>query len=383
MMKVSTRYLLYNFIPPFILSCVFFVSFLLVFQLFRITRIVIQKGVPFIEVIELVGHIAVTFLPMAIPISGFFATIYTMNRMSEDSEIVALRSFGLTKGALLRPFLVAGLFVAIGIFSVNRTIIPSAKRIFKNTIVQLTSKGVFSDIQPGNFYTELPGVILFAKDISEDKKKLKGVFINALKSNITQTIYAREGVLIKRKDTGHGMPSLRFFLIDGNIVKLDQQNHKTEKILFKEYDFPIFDGSYTPGFVTKYSMLPNYELVKVINDQKQDIEKFKKLKNKRKVNQLKSSLAKSEIEYYTRINTPFQTVLFIFLGFIFGIKQSRGKGKSMGSRALLLLIIYYAIFFAGISFAKKSQVPSYVVIFIPTVLAGMLGMLQYKKLDWN
>lgn len=382
-MKVSTRYLLYNFIPPFILSCVFFVSFLLVFQLFRITRIVIQKGVPFLEVLELVGHIAVTFLPMAIPISSFFATIYTMNRMSEDSEIVAFRSFGLTKNALFRPFLIAGLFVALGIFSVNRTIIPGAKRIFKNTIIKLTSKGVFSDVQPGNFYTELPGVILFANEVSEDKKKLRGVFINALKNDMTQTIYAKEGVLIKRKDGPHGLPSLRFFLKEGNIIKLNPESQKTEKILFDEYDFPIFDGSYTPGFVTKYSMMPNSELMKVIREKQALVQKFKKENNGAAIKNAKSSLAKSEIEYYTRINTPFQTILFIFLGFIFGIKQSRGKGKSMGSRALTLLIVYYAVFFAGISFAKKAVIPAYVVVFIPTLLAGLLGISQYKKLDWT
>lgn len=383
MMKVSTRYLLYNFIPPFLLSCVFFVSFLLVFQLFRITRIVIQKGLPFIELLELVGHIAVTFLPMAIPISCFFASLYTMNRMSEDSEIVAFRSFGLKKNQLLMPFLFAGLFVAIGIFSINQNLIPASKTIFKNTIIKLTSKGVLSDVQPGNFYTELPNIILFAEEVSEDKKKLNGVFINLEKNNVAQSIFAKEGVLVKRKDNAFEMASLRFFLTDGNIVKFNKLTNKTEKILFKDYDFPILYGSYTPGFVTKDSMRSNRELIRVMKQKQKEVDKYLKKNDQGRAKGAKRSLAKSEIEFFSRINTPFQCLLFIFLGFIFGIKKSRGKGKSMGSRALTVLIIYYAVFFTGISMAKKAYMPTYLVVFVPTLLAAMLGMRQYQKLDWT
>jgi lipopolysaccharide export system permease protein len=382
-MKVSTRYLLYNFIPPFMLSCVFFVSFLLVFQLFRITRIVIQKGLPFIDLIELVSHIAVTFLPLAIPISCFFAALYTMNRMSEDSEIVAFRSFGLRKSNLLRPFLIAGVFIALGIFSLNQNLIPASKTIFKNTIIKLTSKGVLSDVQPGNFYTELPGIILFANEVSEDKKKLSGVFINVAKNGLTQSIYAKEGVLVKRKDNAFQMPSLRFFLTDGNIVKFNTNSNKTEKILFKDYDFPILDGNYTPGFVTKDSMRSNRVLLQAMEKKKKEIDKWEKKKDMNRAKGARKSLAKSEIEFFSRINTPFQCLLFIFLGFIFGIKKSRGKGKSMGSRALTVLILYYAVFFTGISMAKKGVMPTYLVIFIPTILATMLGMRQYQRLDWT
>ena len=92
MLKVYQRYLAASFIPPFLISLVFFVSFLLTFQLFRITKILINKAVEVQAVFELVGHIALSFLPLAIPISAYFATIFTLNRLSEDSEVIALRS---------------------------------------------------------------------------------------------------------------------------------------------------------------------------------------------------------------------------------------------------------------------------------------------------
>ena len=291
---------------------------------------------------------------MAIPISCFFATLYTMNRMSEDSEIVALRSFGLKKSRLLRPFLFAGVFIAIGIFSLNQNLIPASKTVFKNTIIKLTSKGVLSDVQPGNFYTELPNIILFAEEVSADKRKLSGVFINLEKNGLRQSIFAREGVLVKRKDHSFSIPSLRFFLTDGNIVKFNKSTKKTEKILFKDYDFPIMDGSYTPGFVTKDSMRSNVELLRVMKRKQKEVDEYLKKNDQGGAKGAKRSLAKSEIEFFSRINTPFQCLLFIFLGFIFGVKQSRGKGKSTGSRALTVLILYYAVFLQELAWQRTA-----------------------------
>ena len=90
------------------------------------------------------------------------------------------------------PFLFAGVFIAIGIFSLNQNLIPASKTVFKNTIIKLTSKGVLSDVQPGNFYTELPNIILFAEEVSADKRKLSGVFINLEKNGLRQSIFLRE-----------------------------------------------------------------------------------------------------------------------------------------------------------------------------------------------
>ena len=102
------------------MSTAFFVLFLLIFQIFRIIKIVVSKGVAVDLILELLFHISMTFLPFAIPISVLFASIYTLNKMSEDSEIVAMRSFGISKFRLLLPFLIVGIVIAVATFSLAR-----------------------------------------------------------------------------------------------------------------------------------------------------------------------------------------------------------------------------------------------------------------------
>jgi lipopolysaccharide export system permease protein len=385
--SIIQRYLASHFIGPFIFSTAFFVIFLLTFQLFRLIRIVTTKGVELSLVFELMGHIAVSFLPMAVPLSVLFATIFTMNKLSEDSEIVAMRSFGLTKQVLLTPLLLLGLFIAGMIFVLNRNLIPHSKTQFKNTIIKLTSQGNMTDIKPGQFFTEIPKVTLFAEKVNTGGTKLQEVFISQKNGEEEQVIFARRGAMIKQSSGKLRTPTLRLHLEDGNIVK-QSSDGKVEKIIFSEYDFPVLSGGELPGFVTKDSMRSNAELKKVIRQRE---ERLSELASQKEMSQAQinergeilSRQPKSQLEYWSRFNTPLQVLLFIFLGFSLGIKKGRGRTKNSGSLGLFFLIGYYVLFFGGVSLARKGTLPAYSVVYLPTILSLLLGVRLYRKLDWQ
>lgn len=384
---IVQRYLAAHFIGPFVLATSFFVIFLLTFQLFRLIQIVTSKGVHPSAIFELMGHIAISFLPMAVPLSALFATIYTLNKLSEDSEIVAMRSFGLQKATLIKPFIVLGIFISGMIFVLNRNLIPHSKTQFKNTIIRLTSQGSMTDIKAGQFFTEIPDVTLFAENVTDGGSRLQDVFILQNKKNVEQVIFAKRGVLIKQPVGKLRTPTLRLHLEEGNIVKIDGEK-TVEKILFADYDFPVVSGGILPGFVTKDSMRSNAELVKVIDERRVRLEELglkSNLTNEEafEKNDILTNLPKTELEYWSRFNTPLQVLLFIFLGFSLGIKKGRGKTKSSGSLGLFYLLGYYVLFFGGISFARKGAVPAFVVIYLPTLLSIFLGVKLYRNLDWQ
>ena len=388
--SIVQKYLSAHFIGPFVFSTIFFVVFLLTFQMFRIIRIVTSKGVEVLTVLELMGHIAVSFLPMAIPLSALFAMIFTLNKLSEDSEIVAMRSFGLKKSKLIYPFIILSVLIAAMIFVLNRNLIPYSKTMFKNTIIQLTSKGNMTDIKSGQFFTEIPDITLFAEEVSEGGVKLSEVFILQKKEQGEHIIFAKRGALIKQSLGEYRSPGMRLHLEEGNIVKFTD-GVETEKILFDEYDFPVLSGGGLPGFVTKDSMRSNSELRKVILERREELNRLQKLKDEGKISRnddvqlgyIIKDLPKSEIEFWTRYNTPLQVMLFMFLGFSLGIKRGRGKTKSSGSLGMVFLIGYYVLFFAGVSLARKGSVPAYLVVFLPTLITFLLGIRFYKNLDWQ
>ena len=115
------------------------------------------------------------------------------------------------------------------------------------------------------------------------------------------------------------MPSLRLLLFEGNISKVNKIKGSVEKILFKEYEFPIMSGDIKIGFVTRDGMRSNKELT-LLREALQ-----KEYHERKKVNgnylKIKNRLIYVEIEYWQRINNSLQCIAFVFLGFClsFGI----------------------------------------------------------------
>lgn len=389
MIKVTTRYLASNFIPPFAIGFLFFVAFLITFYMFRIISLIVNKGVELGTVMGMVSNLSVSFFPLATPLAVFFATIYTLNRLSEDSEIIAMRSFGITKFKIYLPFFLTSLLIAATIFSLNSVYIPKANANFKNTIVKLTSTGMLTSIKSGQFFTDIPNVTLFADSVSEDGNNFKEVFLHAKDKNNSEQriIFAKEGSLIKLYADEWHPPSLRLHLTDGNIVKINENGSQVEKIIFQQYDFPVFSADFGSTLLDKDSMKTNQELIASIKTKTMDYEKSLKTPVKDEAEahlrfEAKKSLIKSKIEYFSRFVSVPQIMLFTLLGFSLGIKKGRGKAGNNTLYATISLLGYYAIYFLLVSLAQRGVIIPEVASFTPSVLLFGVSLYFFKKLDW-
>lgn len=389
MIKVTTRYLASNFIPPFVIGFVFFVAFLITFYMFRIISLIVTKSIEIGVVLEMVLNLSVSFFPLATPLAVFFATIYTLNKLSDDSEIIAMRSFGMTKFRIYLPFLIVSLLIGGTIFSLNSVYIPKANANFKNTILKLTSTGMLTSIKSGQFFTDIPNATLFAEKVSEDGDNFEEVFLHVKdKDSVEQRIiFANQGSLIKLFADAKTAPSLRLHLTDGNIVKINAEGDQIEKILFHEYDFPVFSSEMSGSTLDKDSMKTNSELESVIearrknivyverNPPKNDLEK-KDRKEARK------SLTKSQIEYFGRFIVVPQIAFFVLLGFSLGIKKGRGATSNNSIRAIIILLSYYGLYFFFLSLAQRGVLSAPLASFTPSVLLGLISIYYFRKLDW-
>lgn len=377
-------------ILPFLFSTIFFVAFLLTFQLFRITQLVVNKGVDWKIVLVLIGHISISFLPISVPVSVLFATIYTLGKMSEDSEIIAMRSFGLGFQKLFHPFLLFGIMVGMVFYFLGADIIPYSRKEFKNTVVKLTSKGVLSNIKKEQFYTEIPDVILFAEDVLNDGKELRNVFIQAKVGEVERVIMAQKGLLIRKEVPGEVITGLHLHLYDGNLLIQDNSKNEIRKIIYKEYDFPIFNNQFRPDSVDRESTRTSKELLHNLKEDKIKYqkaklqwEKEKKEEDKSDMEMFRGSITRAELEFWSRVSAPFQCVAFVFLAFSFGIKRPRGRSKSTIVPVLLILSLYYIFYFTGTSFTRKDQIPAFITAFFPILICTSIATAFYRKLNWQ
>lgn len=386
---VLQTYLAAAFVAPFLATLAFFLFFLLSGQLFKLMRIIASGDAGVGVVPGLALHMAVTFLPLAAPLSVLFAALFCLDRLSQHSEVVAMRSFGLSKGGLLAPLLAMGALIAASVFLLGDRIVPRSKTLFRNAVIRLTAGGSLASIKPRSFFTDVPGVVLFAEEVDGRSDVLRGVFIRQEDPDGGESIIsAREGRVVRLGTSASRTPSLRLRLRDGNVMRRDGRWGDLEKAVFRSYDVPIVRGGDPVGFVTKDSMLANDELARQIGARKEELAGLEggggpPEGDRRRILELRSQLSRSQVEYWGRFNTPLLCLVFAVLGLSLGIRKSRGKGRNTTMLAIAFAAGYYALFFGGVSMSRKGFPPAWAAVFLPTLLMGLEAARRYRRIDWQ
>lgn len=374
--KIYQFYLAANFIAPFLVSTTFFVAFLLTFEMFRVMQMLTASDISIWFIMEMMGNIAITLVPMAIPLSIYFSAIFAIHRMSSDSEYIALRSFGVDKKKLLLPFMLVSFVVAVNVYFLNQELIPSAHRKVRYAFKKISSTSLIEGIKSGQFYTKIPNLTLFPSKVDEVTKELADVFLHVYnsKKNTEKVIFANAGQILYAKNEKTGIESFKLYLQDGNIFDVNQAGTDNEKILFKEYLLPISEKKFSYRLTTKEVMMNHQELKSFI-----DAGLEAALKNKYK----KKDYFNAQYEYWNRINLPVLCILLTFLGFGMGVTGNRGRSKNGSSKAILVLMGYYILFFSMISVCREGHLPLPVGLLLPAILLLAYGVKVYRSLDWQ
>ncbi len=376
------RYLAAQFILPLVLSTIFFICFLLTFELFRMTELLVTRDVSIWFILKLVGNIALTFIPLSLPIAVFFSTIYCLNRLSADSEYIAMRAGGLTKFRILFPFLLVAGLLSSSVYQLNQTVIPLSNKAFRQKITYLTSSGLLAGIKEGQFFTAIPGITLFASRSTKYGRNLEEVFLHVKENKrggkseqeSERVIFADRGELLFERSPETLSEKLTLTLFDGNIVGLLGAG-EVEKILFQKYVFPISQKQFEDQFSIKETMLTSAQLQGVLTMTEDEARKAYDFNKKEFFN--------ARYEYWNRKNGALICFIFCFLGFTLGVTGNRGKSKSSGFIGLLCLLIYYGLYFSLVSAAKKEVIPIPLAVFFPVTVMTGLGLWFYRKLDWQ
>jgi lipopolysaccharide export system permease protein len=368
------RYLAAQFILPLVLSAIFFISFLLTFELFKITQLLVSRDISLWFVLGLLGNISLTFIPLSLPVAVFFSTMYCLNRISQDSEYIAMRAGGMTKFRILVPFLLISGLLTVTVFQFNQNLIPQSNKEFRKKVNYLTSTGLLASIKEGQFFSLIPNVVLFAGKATKYGRKLEDVFLNIKQKTNKKVIYAKKGSLDFERNALRSIEKLTLTLYEGNVMT-ENLDGGIEKVNFSKYIFPVTQSKFNNSFSLKETMLSSKELEEVLKMTPKEAEKKYRFNSKDYFN--------SKYEYWSRKNGALLCFVFCFLGFTLGVTAHRGKKKNSALIGLGLLIGYYGMFFSLVSLSKKDIVPMEISVFTPTVIIFIVGMIFYRKLDWQ
>lgn len=179
MLKIKRLYtfMLQSFLPLFVMT--FFICLFIVLMqfLWRFVDEFVGKGLEVMVIAELFFYAALTFVPLALPLSVLLASLMTFGNLGERFELTAMKASGVSLLKTMRPLIVLMAFVAIGAFFFQNNVLPVAQAKMYTLLYSIKQKSPEVEIPEGVFYDQIPGFNLFVETKNRDTGVLYDMII--------------------------------------------------------------------------------------------------------------------------------------------------------------------------------------------------------------
>ncbi|HKJ04817.1 MAG TPA: LPS export ABC transporter permease LptF [Geopsychrobacteraceae bacterium] len=348
-------YITREVVVPTLLSLMIFTFLLLMGRIPRLTEMVINKGVPLQDIMQLFASLLPSFFSITVPLSFLLGILLAFGRLSADSEFVALKASGISLYTLIRPvLLLAALFTLLSLY-LNMVAIPQSTTAFRSKIFDIASNQANVGIQAGIFNDEFDGIVLYAANMDDKKGLMSGVFISdEREGNVPATILAEQGQFISDPENF----TLTLRLKQGNI-------HRQ----------PVAARGKEPTYQT--IAFSSYDINLDIGKQLQEGQDRDKSKNELSTAELKEAIVQAETaiqryrlegEYFLRIVTSFAPLVLALVGVPLGLQSNRsGKGSGF-ALALAIALAYFVILSLSRTIAAKGYLPTSITLWTSNVI---------------
>lgn len=157
----------------------FFIAlFVLVMQfLWRYIDDLAGKGLDFALVAELLLYASAYLIPMAVPISVLLSGIMTFGSLSENNELLAFKTTGVSLIRIVTPLalIVGGITVSAFFFANN--VVPQANLKFRSLLYSIKEQKPAMDIQDGVFYSGIEGYSIRVGHKDQETDELSDIII--------------------------------------------------------------------------------------------------------------------------------------------------------------------------------------------------------------
>jgi lipopolysaccharide export system permease protein len=128
-MKVLTRYLLAEFIKPFLLASIGFSVIVLIVQIFNEMHLLMEFKPGFGVVLKYFAFFIPEIMEQLLPIACLFGVVFSLSMLSRGNELIALRSGGVDIYRVVLPLVLAGGVICISTLLFSELVVPKAKAL--------------------------------------------------------------------------------------------------------------------------------------------------------------------------------------------------------------------------------------------------------------
>jgi lipopolysaccharide export system permease protein len=232
MRGVVGRYVIVQILGPFGLFSLVFLGLVWLTQSLRIIETVVNSGQSAGVFAQFAALLLPVVMSMILPVAAFAATLYALNRMFMDSEIVVLMSAGMSRLRLARPVALFGGAVMIAMAVITLYLMPAAARELRGRMAELGADVAGALLREGEFLNPASDVTVYIRRSGRDGQ-MAGLFVQDDRDPQARVTYTAQRAALVRAEAGP-----RLVMFDGAAQRLDPE---TETLSLLSFDKLVYD----------------------------------------------------------------------------------------------------------------------------------------------
>jgi lipopolysaccharide export system permease protein len=381
-----------------------FVFFYLIFflnQLLYMAGTILKYQIAIDDVLLLLLYASPAIVALSVPFASLVGSLMTVGRISSDSEYVVLQASGISKKAMLMPFVMIGLAASILSFSMNDIFLPSGTQNFLRVYRRLIT--TTPALELGAYTMKRYQNATFFTGAVEGGSISNLVILDTVETSKRRVILARKASLAETQDASVITLELDDVFVQlSNTRKPDEFEYSYSRRMTYNISLAEYSKDIQPIGPNQMS---SSELLAAISRMRVNLNRRLEERRARYMaavydaeweyreraasggnEALKSSLdleAKAasilaeriedsemriyELEYYKKLAIPSGALCFVFLAFPLGLTAKR-SGRMLGlGLGIIISFLYYGFLMLAQSLATRFDSDPALAMWLPNI----------------
>lgn len=324
-------------------------------QLKTIFNLIARSGVPLDLAFTIIGLHLPEVIVMTIPIGVLLGTLLVFTRLSGDSEIIALRTSGVSFYRIMFAPLLFGVITSFASFGINEYVVPFANRTSKKLEFLALYKSELPTGQANFTYMERGKDLtlnrIFFVGYYNGKSLFNVIILDFTRNKLVQIISAASGAW------NHG----EWILNQGRTYVLAGDSDITRIVKF--------DKLVIPGIKNAQTAL---ETQKVAPKDMSISELQKYIELLKNSNSLGNDIL---VRYYQKFSQPLACLIVALAGAPLGLLARRSRTNMGLIYSAIIVFMYYVLQSSSGALGDSGRIPALLAAWMPNLVIGTLGVI--------
>lgn len=212
----------------FLLTAVIWLS-----QALRLLDLVINRGQSAPTFVYLTLLVLPSLLVIILPLAFFLATLFALNKLNTDSELVVMSAAGFSRLQIAVPVFISAAIVMALTYLCSLYLMPAGQRALNDKVVDIRADIGTALLNEGEFNTPAQGLTVFIRALNSDGS-IHGVLVHDSRDPKHTVTYLAEGGQLAQTSGG-----ARLIMVDGTVEASSDNGGKLSVLKFKRYVFDL------------------------------------------------------------------------------------------------------------------------------------------------